>query len=316
MALIGLTPPPAPPAPANNAADAPDVVFDVGMDAFEARVLKASMDTPILIDFWAPWCGPCKQLTPTLEGLVRENKGAILLAKVNIDENPELAQAFRVQSVPTVIAMFQGQPVTGFVGAQPAGEIRKIIDQLVKVAGSAKPDALDIPATLAAADTALGAGDVAGAQELYATVLAHDEMNVQAYVGLVRTMIAAGDMDQARELVDAASDAMRANAGFAAAQTAIDLATAGPANAELGAFLDRIARNPDDHAARIDLALALFAAGDKDAAIDALIESIKRDRAWEDGRAKTQLLQFFDAMGAGDPAVKSGRRKLSAILFS
>lgn len=313
MALIGFAPTKKP-----NAAPvaASDIIFDVTTANFEETVLKASMTTPLLIDFWAPWCGPCKQLTPTLEAEVKAAGGKVKLAKINIDENPDLAQAFRVQSVPTVIALFGGQPVTGFVGAQPASEIKKIITQLVKIGGAAAPDALDIPTLLAQADAAFAHNDFTTAQELYATVLAHDGTNANAYAGLIRTMMGTNDMTAAQELLAAADDAIKKSPAFMAAQTAYTLATTAPANTNTTALRDKITKNPDDHAARVALALALFASGDKTDAIDALINSIKRDRMWNDEAARKQLLQFFDAMGPMDPITKDGRRKLSSCLFS
>lgn len=313
MSLIGFGPTKKPDAAPVAASD---VIFDVTTANFEEAVLKASVTTPILIDFWAPWCGPCKQLTPTLEAEVKAAGGKVKLAKINIDENPDLAQAFRVQSVPTVIALFGGQPVTGFVGAQPASEIKKVIAQLMNLGGGAGPDAIDVKATLAQADTAFAIADFVTAQELYATALAHDSANAPAYAGLIRTMIGMGDMAAAAELMAAADDSMKKTPAFVAAQTAFNLVQTKPANANTAALQDKITQNPDDHAARVDLALALFADGDKTGAIDALINSIKRDRTWNDEAARKQLLQFFDAMGPADPATKDGRRKLSSCLFS
>ena len=314
MTLIGFQKPAQPVAAGADAAG--DPVYDVTMADFEVRVIKASMQTPVLVDFWAPWCGPCEQLTPVIEQVVREARGAVMLAKINIDENPQLAQAFRVQSVPTVIAMFQGQPVTGFAGAQPAGEIRKLVDQLAKMAGTTVPDEMDVAAVMAQADAALAAQDFASAQQLYAAVFAHDPQAVAAYVGLVRVMVAAGEMDQARELIDQAPDDLKKQPAFGAAQTAYDLASRAKPAGAFAALMAKIAANPEDHAARIELAQAQFAAQDRVAAIDTLLESIRINRTWNEGAARAELLRFFDAMGPADPLVSASRRKLSALLFS
>ena len=292
-------------------------IFDVGTEQFEEKVIRASMQTPVLADFWAPWCGPCKQLGPLLEAAVQAAGGKVKLAKINIDENPELAQALRVQSVPTVYAFFNGQPVTAFTGVRPQGEIKSLIDQLVKIAQQAKPDALDIPATLALAADALAKNDFGTAQDLYTAILAQDEKNAAAYTGLVRTFIAAGHVAQARLMIDDAPDAIAANPNFAAARNALELAESlPPGGSDTAALQARIEMNPNDHGSRFDLALALFAAGQKETAIDELIEIIRRNRAWEEDKARHQLLKFFDAMGPADPATAAGRRKLSTVLFS
>lgn len=294
---------------------ADDTVFDVGIEDFEMKVMGGSMETLVLVDFWAPWCGPCKQLMPVLEQEVRAAGGKVRLAKVNIDDNPELAQALRVQSVPTVYAFFQGQPVNAFTGMRPQSEIKTFIDQLVRAVAQAQPDAINVPEALQQAGQALAGGDLAQAQGLYMRVLAQEETNVQAYAGLVRVLIAAGQLEQARGMVEHAPDAIAADPGMAAARTAVALAEAAPKGdqAELQA---RIELNGDDHAARFDLAMMLFASGKKDLAIDELVEIIRRDRAWEDEKARKQLLQFFEALGPSAPETMTGRRKLSAVLFS
>lgn len=311
MALFGLgSSSQTPPAPSAGA-----FVFDVETQDFETRVIKASMEKPIIVDFWAPWCGPCKQLMPVLEAAVNDAKGGVLLAKVNIDNNPELAQALRIQSVPTVMAFFQGQVVTGFAGARPASEIKTLIEQLVQLARQGAPDALDIPASLQAAAQSLSEGDPATAQAIYAQILQQDEKNVDAYCGLVRTFIAAGQFDHAQQIVDNAPEAIAWNPNFAAAKTALDLALQfqGGDTGKLRAALDK---NPADHQARFDLAHAQFAAGQQEQAIDSLLEIITRDRAWNDDAARKELLKFFDAIGPADPLTAAGRKKLSRILFS
>jgi len=291
-------------------------IFDVSTPEFEAKVVAASMEKPVLVDFWAPWCGPCKQLGPVLEQAVNDAGGKVLLAKINIDDNQELAQALRIQSVPTVYAFFQGQPVTAFAGAQPASQIKSLIDQLVKLSQQAKPGALDIPQALSQAAALLAANQPAEAQGLYAAVLEQDESNAPAYAGIVRTLLAADEIEAARGMIDHAPDAMKSDPAVAAARAAVELAEKRPDDKALAEFRRRLETNPDDHAARHDLAVALFAGGQKEAAIDALLEIIRRNRAWEDEKARLQLLQFFEALGPADPLTLSGRRKLSSILFS
>jgi len=300
----------------NTLAPATDAIFDVGAEQFEDLVMRASMDTPMLVDFWSPSCGPCKQLIPILEAAIQNAGGKVRLAKVNVDENPELAQALRVQSVPTVYAFFGGQPVSAFTGLRSQSEIKTLIDQLIKTAQQSKPDALDIPATLTQAAESLSQNDFMTAQSLYTAVLGQDENNAAAYTGLVRTLIAAGYTEQARSMVDDAPDAIIANPQFTAAKTALELAESLPASADLTGLQAKIEKNPDDHATRFDLALALFSDNNKETAIDELIEIIRRDRNWEEDKARTQLLKFFDALGPVDPLTMAGRRKLSTVLFS
>ncbi len=292
-----------------------DMIFDVNTAEFEALVLQASMKTPILVDFWAPWCGPCKQLGPVLEAAVNAAGGKVRLAKVNIDSNPELAQALRVQSVPTVFAFFQGQPVTGFTGARPQNEIKTLIDQLIKIAQQAQPGALDIPAIMTQAAQALADNDVRTAQNLYMAVLAQDENNAPAYVGLIRTLISAGALEQAREMIETAPPSIMTASVFESARTALDLAENLP-DTDTQALQKAVEKNPADHQARFDLALGLFGAGRNAEAIDALVEIIKRNRTWEEDKARQQLLKFFEALGPAHPDTVTGRRKLSSVLFS
>ena len=316
MGLFGLTPSKAAKATPSSIPEGA-VIFDIGTADFETRVMKASMDKPVLVDFWAPWCGPCKQLMPVLEAEVNAANGEVLLAKVNIDENPELAQALRIQSVPTVMAFFQGQPVTGFTGARPASEIKNLIAQLVKVARSAKPDAIDIPAALKQASEFLAVGDFGNAQQVYIQILQQDENNIEAYGGLVRVMIGAGALDQAEIMVAQAPEAIAKNSSFAALKTALDLAKgAGEAAAKLKPMMKKVESDPNDHQARFDLAGAQFASGDKAAAIDNLLHIIAKDRAWNDDGARKELLRFFEALGFSDPLAAEGRKKLSRLLFS
>ncbi|MCB9989969.1 MAG: tetratricopeptide repeat protein [Rhodospirillales bacterium] len=298
-----------------GAANNNDLIFDVGTADFEDKVMRGSIDTPILVDFWAPWCGPCKQLGPMLEQAVTQAGGKIRMAKVNIDENPELAQALRVQSVPMVFAFFGGQPVNAFVGVKAPGELKSFIDQMIEMARQARPDALDIPQALSEAAQALSAGDLDLAQGLYVQVLGEDEQNAQAYAGLIRTFIAAGQAEHAQEMINNVPDAISGDAAFAAAKTALELAMDVPVH-DFSHLEEKLAKNPADHAARFDLAVGLFSAGEKERAIDELVEIVRRDRKWEDDKARLQLLKFFEALGFADPLAAEGRRKLSAVLFS
>lgn len=294
-----------------------DSIFDATSANFEVTVLKASMEKPILVDFWAPWCGPCKQLMPVLEGEVNAAKGAVLLARVNIDDNPDLAQALRIQSVPTVMVFFQGQPVTGFTGVRPQSEIKNLIAQLVTLAKSAKPDALDIPASLKQAALDLAGGNIMPAQDLYLRILEQDENNVDAYNGLVRCMIDGGAVEQAKDMVDNAPDDIAKNPAFAASKTAVELALgAADALKSLKPLMDKSSQNPHDHQARFDLACAQFAAGQKSDAIDNLLAILAKDRMWNDEAARKELLRFFEALGFSDPLSIEGRKKLSRLLFS
>ncbi len=312
MALFGLG------SSKESAPPAPDaIIFDVRSKDFQQSVLKRSMEKPILVDFWAPWCGPCKQLMPVIEAEVSAANGEVLLAKVNIDENPDLAQALRVQSVPTVMAFFQGQPVTAFTGARPASEIKNLIAQLVKLSRSAMPDAIDIPAALKEAAAFVVAGDLPSAQQCYIQILQQDEANADAYAGLVRIMIDAGALEQAEGMVAHVPEIIAKTPVFNAVKTALDLAKgAEAAAANLKPLLQKLAENPADSAARFELAQAQFGSGEKAAAVDNLLQIMKEDRPWNDGAAHKELLRFFEALGFADPVSNEGRKKLSRLLFS
>ena len=291
-------------------------IFDVTAHDFEQKVMAASMKTPVIVDFWAPWCGPCKQLMPVLEAAVNAVGGQVLMAKVNLDENPELAQVLRVQSVPMVFGFFQGQPVDAFMGVQPESKIKEFIGKLLAMAKGAQPDSIDIPEALKTAAQALADGDAATAQAIYMQILQQDEQNADAYVGIVRSFIEAGQIDEAKSMVENAPDVIVKSPNFEQARAAVDLALVVPESGAIEGHRARIAADPNDHPARIDLAFALFAAGKKAEATEALLESIEIDRDWNEGQARTELLTLFSAMGHTDPITVSARRKLSSILFS
>lgn len=294
---------------------AQDFIFDADSSNFEDKVLKASMTTPVLVDFWAPWCGPCKQLMPVLEQAVAAAGGKVLLAKVNIDENQPLAQAFKVQSVPTVYALFQGQPVTAFNGARPASEIQDLVKQLSQMAGGpdGQPSIKDI---IEAGEGALAEKNYQDAFLLFKQVLSHDPVNVEAYAGTLKALIGAGQTEDAQNMFDAIPDEIREDEKLQSVRKALELGQNAAGADEITALAQKADENPDDFQLRFDLAMAQFGAGLHEKAIDSLIEIIGRDREWEDEKARKQLLDFFEVIGPADPVTLKGRRKLSSILFS
>lgn len=291
-------------------------VFEAGAQDFEERVLKASMEKPVIAYFTAPWCGPCKQLGPVLEAAVNAVGGKVSMAKINIDDNQELAAALRIQSVPTIFGFFQGRPVDAFQGAVPESQIKAFIDKLLEAARQGQPDALDIPEALKMAATALAEGELKAAHVIYADILQQDEKNAQAYVGLVRVFIAADQLEQASELVENAPEDIAKESTFGEAKTALELAKNKPDESTLLKLGADVQNNPDDHQKRLELGQAQFSAGQKEDAIETLIEIIRRDREWNDEAARKELLKFFEALGYADPLAVQGRKKLSSLLFS
>jgi putative thioredoxin len=287
-------------------------VKDVTTASFKADVLTASLKQPVLVDFWAPWCGPCRQLAPVLEKAVADSKGKVALVKMNIDDHPQIAGQLGIQSIPAVIAFDRGQPVDGFMGALPESQVRGFIERLVgPLTGGS--DAL-----IAEAEAAAANGEAAQAAELYARVLTEDETNAKAIGGLARLHVAAGDLEAARGVLAMAAPpapGKEPDPAVAAAIAALSLAEQAETVGDLAPLQKALAANPDDHQARFDLAVALNAGGERDKAADELLTIIKRDRAWNDGGARKQLLQFFEAWGLMDKATVAARRKLSAIWF-
>ncbi|MEZ5814683.1 MAG: tetratricopeptide repeat protein [Alphaproteobacteria bacterium] len=302
--------------PQNTGAQTAETIFDVTAEDFETRVMAASMEKPVIVDFWAPWCGPCRQLMPLLESAVNAAGGEVLLAKVNLDENPELAQALRVQSVPTVFAFLGGRPVDAFQGVIPQSAIKDFIAKQVQTAKAARPGAVDIPETLKAGAQALAENDLQMAQGCFMQVLQQDDTNTEAFTGLIRTLIAAGQVEQAAAMAENAPEDITKDPGFAAARTAIELAQNTAPSGELKKLEEKAAKNLQDMEAQCALAEVQFASGKKEQAIETLLAAIAHDREWNEQEARKNLLRFFEALGHADPLTVAGRKKLSAILFS
>ena len=286
-------------------------VKDVTEADFMAEVIDASKDIPVIVDFWATWCGPCKTLGPMLEAAVAAAKGKVRMVKVDVDQNQRIAAQLRIQSIPTVYAFWQGQPVDGFQGAIPASEIRAFVDKLAALAGDG-----GLGAALDEADTMLAEGAAADAAEIFAAVLAEEPENARAYGGLARAQIAAGSLDQAEALLKAAPAKIAASPEVEAARAQVELARQAAKAGPVNDLMARVEANPADPQARFDLALALHAAGRADEAVDHLLDLFRRNRDWNDGAAKAQLFTIFDALGPNDPLAVSGRRRLSSLIFA
>ena len=300
-----------------NGAAAPvaaDLIKETTTQTFVKDVVEESRRQPVLIDFWAEWCGPCRQLTPVLEKAVRNAKGKVKLVKMNIDQHPAIPGQMGIQSIPAVIAFVNGQPADGFMGAIPESQVNAFIEKLTK--GVTAPGEPNIAEILQEAEGVLAEGDPAAAAQIYAEVLSLDATNIAAMAGLAKCYVTTGAIDQAKQTLAMVPEAKRNDAAVKAVQAAIDLAEQAQSVGPIGELEQKVAANPLDHQARFDLATALNAMGKRSEATAQLLEIVKRDRKWNDDGARRQLVQFFEAWGGADDATVEGRKRLSTILFS
>jgi len=323
MALIGPGGMPVTSSPAqNDAASGPasPYIKDSSLPTFAADVLEASREVPVLVDFWAPWCGPCKTLGPALEKAVRDAKGALKLVKINIDENPEIAQQLRIQSVPTVYAFRNGQPVDGFMGAIPESQLKAFIAQLVgggeggHGGGHGGPGHTEEVLEIAA--QALAGGDIATAAQAYGHVLQDDPGHPKAVAGLAGCYLKSGDLERARATLQLVRPDGAADETIRAVEAELKLKENAPPPSQTAALEAKLAADPADHQARYDLALALDAGGHREEALNQLLDIVRRDRKWNEEAARKQLVKFFEAFGNSDPLTVASRKRLSSILFS
>ncbi|QOZ22416.1 thioredoxin [Bradyrhizobium sp. CCBAU 51753] len=293
---------------------APDLIKETTTQTFVKDVIEESRRQPVMIDFWAPWCGPCRQLTPMLEKAVRNAKGRVKLVKMNIDEHPAIPGQMGIQSIPAVIAFVNGQPADGFMGAVPESQVNAFIEKITKgVPAAGEPNLAEI---IAEAEAVLAEGDAAAAAQIYAEVLAHDATNIAALAGLAKCYITTGAVEQAKQTLAMVPESKRNDAAVKAVQAAIDLAEQAQSVGPVAELEQKVAANPLDHQARFDLATALNAMGKRVEATEQLLAIVKRDRKWNDDGARKQLVQFFEAWGGTDEATVEGRKRLSTILFS
>lgn len=298
-----------------SAAPADDLIKDASEASFMADVVETSQTTPVIVDFWAPWCGPCKTLGPQLEEAVRAAKGAVKMVKINVDEAQMIAGQLQIQSIPTVYAFHKGQPVDGFQGAVPQSEIKEFVDRVVKLGGGEAPGEA-LAEAVAAAEEMLGEGAAADAAQTFAAILGEDPNHAAAYGGMVRAHIALGELDQAEAILNGAPAEISKSAELEAAHAQLELARQAEGAGPVDELRAAVQANPDDAQARFDLAQALHANGDVEDAVTELLELFRRDRDWNDGAAKAQLFTIFEALKANDPIMLNGRRKLSSMIFA
>ena len=296
-----------------NFAPPPAGLVKEGSEAtFMADVIEASREVPVIVDFWAPWCGPCKTLGPALEAAVTAAKGKVRMVKIDVDQNQRIAAQLRVQSIPTVFAFVDGQPVDGFMGAQSPAQIKTFVERLVAMSGGNA----GLEEALAAAEEMLAEGAVADAAQTFAANLAEEEDNSAALSGLARAHLALGDIEKAKGILALAPAAKASDPAIAAARAQIELSEASAGAGDEGGLLAALEANPDDHQARYDLAMARVGKGDAEGAIDVLLELFRRDREWNEAAAKVQLLKLFDSLGPKSEAAAKGRRRLSSMVFA
>ncbi len=289
-----------------------DLIKDTTTQTFVQDVIEESKRQPVLIDFWAPWCGPCRQLTPVLEKAVRAAKGKVKLVKMNIDEHPQIPGQMGIQSIPAVIAFAGGRPADGFMGAVPESQVTAFIDKLTK----GMPGPASVGDLLKEAEATIAEGDFSTAASIYAEILQEDSTNITALAGLARCYVETGAIDQAKQTLAMIPEAKRNDAAVKAVQAAIDLSEQAKSLGPVTELEQKLAANPQDHQTRFDLAVALSAKGDRLNAANHLLDIVKRDRKWNDDGARKQLVQFFEAWGGADEATVEGRKRLSSILFS
>jgi putative thioredoxin len=290
-----------------------DLVKDVNEDTFMDDVIEASKTTPIIVDFWAPWCGPCKTLGPALESEVTAAGGKVKMVKVDIDQNQMLASQMRIQSIPTVFAFVDGQPVDGFMGAKAPSELKEFVDKIAALGGD---DTGDLSEAVAAADEMLAAGEYTDAAETYAAILGEDAQNGAAFVGLFKAQMGAGEIDEAKEMLDNAPIDLADRPEVAALRAQLELAEQAEELGETAELRTQLEADENNHQVRYDLALALFTAGNTEEAVQELLTIFRKDRDWNDDAARQQLFKFFDSLGAEDPITLAGRRQLASMLFA